>query len=368
MTRSAAIRILAGIVVGTTVALLVFAGASDDAASGEAEVPPERSGYQLDADWPKYPADMKFEMGSGVAVDDAGIIYLFTRDIEHWAAHPLAMTAKLGKSSISMFDQSGKYLGKWGPSDEPGFALGAHTLYIIDGNFWVVDRDGHTVKKYSPDGELLLTLGTYAEPGAGPDKLNGPTAVVVQANGNIVVADGYWNSRLVFYAPDGKFIKEVGKWGRGPAEFNTVHAVAQDSRGRLLVVDFCSGRLHSYMTVPGQIADERTGRGEGGPCTSRIQILDAEGNYLEEWTHVSPLSLAVYGEHVYASDKMNSLAILDAATGKEIDRVEKISIYIHQMAMAPNGDLYVASVYPEHAGEKRGREGPSHRRWTRQPD
>ncbi len=325
-----------------------------------------RSGYTLDEGWPQYPPDMKFEMGSGVAIDSAGTIYAFTRDIEHWAAHPLAMSAKMGKSTISMFDRDGKYLGKWGPSDERGFALGAHTLYIIDGNFWVVDRDGHTVRKYAKDGELLLTLGTFAQWGDGPDKLNGPTAVVVQANGNIVVSDGYWNSRLVWYTPEGKYIKEVGKWGRGPAEFNTVHALAQDSRGRLLVADLCSGRLHSYMTVPGQIADHRTGRGQGPDCAGRIQVLDSEGNYLEEWGHISPLSIAVYGEHVYASDKMSNLAILDTATGEEVDRLENIAIYIHQLAMDVNGDIYAASVYPEHAGEARGIEGPSYRRWTRQ--
>lgn len=117
-----------------------------------------RGGYGLVADWPHYPPDMQFEMGSGVAVDDGGVIYLFTRDVEHWAAHPLAMRDKMGKSSISMFSRDGEYLAKWGPSDERGFALGAHTLYIEkDGMFWTTDRDGHTVRKYRPDGELLLT-------------------------------------------------------------------------------------------------------------------------------------------------------------------------------------------------------------------
>jgi len=48
-----------------------------------------------------------------------------------------------------------------------------------------------------------------------------------------------------------------------------------------------------------------------------------------------------------------------------LDR-ENIAIYIHQLAMDAHGDLYTASVYPEHAGEKRGPEGPSHRRWTRE--
>ena len=336
---------------------------SHDVDNGTESADP-RSGYRLAAGWPQYPADMQFEMGSGVAVDAEGTIYLFTRDLEHWAAHPLAMKEKMGKSSISMFNRAGEYLGKWGPSDERGFALGAHTLYIeSDGTFWTTDRDGHTVRKYRPDGELLLRLGTFAEWGEDERHFNGPTAVVVQENGNIVVADGYWNSRLVWFSPEGEFIKSVGSWGRGPAEFNTPHALAQDSEGRLLVADLCGGNFHPYMTVPGQIADHRTVPIPG--CQSRIQRLDPDGQYIDEWTHITPLSIATYGNYIYASDKMSNLAILDENTGKVVDRVDNIAIYIHQLAMDAHGDLYTASVYPEHAGEKRGIEGPSHRRWTR---
>jgi len=323
-----------------------------------------RGGYRLVEHWPVYPPDMQFEMGSGVAVDAAGIVYLFTRDIEHWAAHPLAMKDKMGKSSISMFTRDGDYLGKWGHSDEPGFALGAHTLYIEkDGAFWTTDRDGHTVRKYRPDGELLLSLGTFGQWGDDRAHFNGPTAVVVQNDGNIVVADGYWNSRLVWFSPDGEFIKSVGRWGRGPGEFNTPHALAQDSQGRLLVADLCGGNFHDYMTVPGQIAAHRTLKDPN--CRSRIQRLDPDGNYIDEWTHIAPLSIAVYRKRIYASDKMRNLAILDEDTGAVLQRVDDIAIYIHQLAMDAHGDLYTASVYPEHAGMKRGPDGPSHRRWTR---
>ena len=323
-----------------------------------------RDGYQRVEHWPRYPAGMQFEMGSGVAVDRAGVIYLFTRDIEHWAAHPLAMKDKMGKSSIAMFNRDGDFLGKWGASDARGFALGAHTLYIErDGMFWTTDRDGHTVRKYHPDGTLLLTLGTFGKWGTDHAHFNGPTAVLVQANGNIVVADGYWNSRLMWFSPAGEFIKEVGTWGRGPAQFNTPHALAQDSKGRLLVADLCGGNFHDYMTLPGQIAPHRTQPTPG--CKHRIQRLDPDGAYIDEWTHIAPLSIATYGTHIYASDRMSNLAILDEDTGKVLKRVDNIAIYIHQLAMDAHGDLYTASVYPEHAGEKRGVEGPSHRRWTR---
>jgi len=322
-----------------------------------------RSGYKLAESWPHYPADMQFEMGSGVAVDADGIIYLFTRDIEHWATHPLAMKDKMGKSSISMFDRNGAYLGKWGTSDERGFALGAHTIYIEkDGMFWTTDRDGHTVRKYHPNGELLLELGTFGQWGNDESHFNGPTAVAVQDNGNIVVADGYWNSRLVWYTAEGEFIKSVGQWGRGPGEFNTPHALTIDSKGRLLVADLCGGNFHDYMTVPGQIEPYRTVVADD--CQHRIQRFDADGNYIDEWTHIMPLSLAAYGEKIYASDKMSNLAILDEESGDVLQRVENIAIYIHQLAMDAHGDLYTASVYPEHAGEARGPTGPSHRRWT----
>ncbi len=320
--------------------------------------------YKLAAGWPRYPADMEFEMGSGVAVDDEGVIYLFTRDLEHWAAHPLAMSAKMGKSSISMFDREGNFLGKWGPSDEPGFALGAHTLYFIDGCLWTVDRDGHMVKKYTKDGRLLLSLGVLGKPGDSPGLFNGPTGVTVQKNGNIVVTDGYWNSRMIWFSPKGEYIREIGGWGDGPGQFNSPHAVAQTPDGRLLVVDFTGGALHPYMTVPGQIAEHRRVTTPGRQ--SRIQVFDPDGAYLEEWTHIKPLSIAVYGDRVYASDELHDLVVLDATTFREIERHRNLAIYIHQMAMDAHGDFYVATVYPEHAGARRGREGPSHHRWTRQ--
>jgi hypothetical protein len=319
--------------------------------------------YRRVEDWPHYPEDMDFEMGSGVTVDDDGVVYLFTRDLEHWAAHPLAMSRKMGKSSVSMFDRSGTFLGKWGPSDEPGFALGAHTIYFLDGHIWTVDRDGHVVKKYAKDGALLLTLGTLGKWGDSPYLFNGPTGVVVQKNGDIVVTDGYWNARMIWYSPDGEYIKEIGGWGDGPGQFNSPHAVAQVPDGRLLVVDFTGGALHPYMTVPGQIAEERKVATPGRK--SRIQVFDPDGNYLDEWKHITPLSLAVYGDRIYASDEYRNLVVLDARSFEELERHEGLAIYIHQMAKDQHDDFYTATVYPEHAGAPRGREGPSHHRWTR---
>ncbi len=55
--------------------------------------------------------------------------------------------------------------------------------------------------------------------------------------------------------------------------------------------------------------------------------------------------------------------MVDAETDDEVFRIPNANVYVHQMAMAPNGDIYVASVYPEH-GELRGIDGPSFVRWA----
>ena len=57
--------------------------------------------YRLIDDWPHYPSDMVFEMGTGIAADAEGIIYTISRDVDHWAAHPPAMTRYRGSGTIA---------------------------------------------------------------------------------------------------------------------------------------------------------------------------------------------------------------------------------------------------------------------------
>ncbi len=325
--------------------------------------------YRLVGNWPQYPPAMDFEMGSGVAVDAKGIVYLFTRDRDHWAGHPLAMTRYKGKASVSLFDRGGKYLGKWAAGEA---FIGAHTLHIDhEGHIWAVDRDGHQVKKLRADGTTIFTLGQHGKWGNGPDTFNGPTGVAFLPNGDVVVSDGYWNSRLVWFSKDGKFLKSVGTWGAAPGQFGTVHSTALDSRGRLLVANLCGGALHPYVTAPGQIAPERLARIPG--CTSRVDIYTQDGRYVGVWPVVkSPLSVTAYGTRIFASEAgargAQNLLIVDAATDTVVNTIVNAAIYVHQVALDEGtGDIYIASVYPEHAGQKRGREGPSHRRWTQAP-
>ena len=156
-----------------------------------------------------------------------------------------------------------------------------HGLHVDDdGNVWVTDSQGneagtkgHQVIKFSPEGEVLLTLGEAGQPGSGPGQLNEPCDVITAPNGDIFVSDGHSGQspdppegrtgRILKFDSEGNFIKEWGEIGFRPGQFRTPHALEFDSQGRLYVAD----------------------RGN-----HRIQIFDQEGELLEIYAQYSRVS------------------------------------------------------------------------------
>jgi sugar lactone lactonase YvrE len=188
-----------------------------------------------------------------------------------------------------------------------GLMVTPHGIHVdAQGNVWVTDfannaagTKGQQVHKFSPQGELLMSLGTAGQRGSGPDHFNQPNDVITAPDGSIFVADGHSGQdmttpaameegrqsgatgRIVKFAPDGTYLKEWGRIGVRHGEFRTPHALAFDSRGRLWVAD----------------------RGN-----HRIEIFDTEGNYLESrylYGRISGLFITA-DDTVYAIDSESS--------------------------------------------------------------
>lgn len=338
----------AAVVVSTAIGVAAWSSTRVKVAAQSASSP-----YHRVENWPqKLPPGKTFGSVAGVAIDKQNIIYVLQRDT----------------SEVSKFDQSGKYLGTWGT--HPSGDRGAHHLLIDrQGNFWMVFRDTHVVTKYSPDGKLLMTLGKEGVFGSTPDTFNGPTRVRQLANGNIVVADGYWNSRLVFFDQSGKFLKAFGSYGYGPGRFGTVHEVVEDNTGRLIVVDMCMGTTQMprpQFLKPGQV-DERRKTPVTPDCKvegqGRLHVIDQNGNdggYFSDITR--PLSLAVIGNRVFASSltrpdiwssrdtkpelrlTAGEIKVLDAATGKPVEPSIPSTGNAHSMYMDPQGDIIITTL------------------------
>lgn len=184
------------------------------------------------------------------------------------------------------FDQNGNYLREIG-KDLYGFVF-CHGLRVdAQDNIWVIDEGANSIIKFNPEGRVTMVLGRRIgfpyngmEPAvkelnpAPPYIFNRPTDVAFDSAGNIFVADGYGNSRIVKYDKNGRFIKQVGSRGSGPSQFNLIHAIAVDAKGNVY---------------------------GGSRSDQRILVFDNDLNYKTVYDHVgAPWSLCITpGPHQY---------------------------------------------------------------------
>jgi sugar lactone lactonase YvrE len=195
------------------------------------------TGYEAVSDWPDSAAHHAWGAVAGIAVDASSNVWVFHR----------------GKIPVEVYSAAGKPVRAWGEGDfrEP------HQIRIDrDGNIWLVDSGLHTVRKFTTDGRVLLTLGTPGAPGDDSTHFNRPTDVAITAAGEIFVADGYGNNRVVHFDERGEFVKAWGSLGAGRGMFSIPHSIAVDSLGRLYVAD---------------------------RNNARIQVFDQSGRFLDEW-------------------------------------------------------------------------------------
>ncbi len=213
--------------------------------------------YEAVVDWARLPEGWSFHEVSDVAVDSQDRVYVFNR----------------GEHPMIVFDRNGDFLFSWGEGlfNRPhGVTIGPdETLYCVD------DGD-HTVRKFTFDGKLLLTIGTpgRAAPFQSGLPFNRPTKVALDPKtADIYVADGYGNSRVHKYTPNGKLLFSWGGPGADPGEFNLVHSVCTDKDGYVYIADRES---------------------------HRIQIFDSQGKYVTQWNNMHRpcgLHIAGNGEH-----------------------------------------------------------------------
>jgi sugar lactone lactonase YvrE len=244
--------------------------------------------YRLDEGWAKLPAGRNWGATFGISVDrsDGKTMWAFDR------CEKQTLCGDSQLSPIFHFDATGKVIANFGA----GMFAAPHGLFVDRaGNVWATDFQvrngkGYTVKKFSPDGKLLMTLGEEGVAGDNEshDLFNAPSNTLIAPDDSIFVGDGHGmvdgkptNARIVHLTKDGKFIKAWGHSGTGPGEFETPHMLAMDSLGRLFVAD----------------------RGN-----NRIQIFDQEGRYLTEWKQFGRPS-GVYinkNDIIYVSDSTSN--------------------------------------------------------------
>jgi DNA-binding beta-propeller fold protein YncE len=210
--------------------------------------------YEALPQWERLPEGWSFVEVAGVATDSRNRVYVFNR----------------GEHPLMVFDRDGRFLASWGE----GVFRRAHGICVgADDAVWCTDDLDHTVRKFTPEGRLLLTLGEsgrasdtgidgidYRTIRRGGAPFHRPTNVALAADGSAYVTDGYGNARVHKFTPDGRLLFSWGEPGVGPGQFNLPHGIAIDREGLVYVAD---------------------------RENSRIQVFSGEGKYLTEWSDVA---------------------------------------------------------------------------------
>lgn len=228
--------------------------------------------YRIVHGWPVLPPGEVLGSAAGVGVTSRGNVLVFHRAERTWS-EPLP-TDVIASPTIAEFDgRTGKVVRQWGA----GLFAMPHGLTIDDhDNVWLTDVSLQQVYKFSADGKLLLTVGERGVAGSDGRHFNRPTDIAVQPDGSFYVSDGYRNTRVAKFGPDGKFLFQWGTAGAGPGQFNVPHGIAVDAKG------------HVY------VADREN---------DRVQIFDSRGRFLAQWKSPRigrPYSIALLGSGLAA--------------------------------------------------------------------
>ena len=197
-----------------------------------------------------------------------------------------------GEPWVMVFDSNGNLIRTWGD----GYFKTPHGITTgIDGSVFCIDTVDQTIRKFTPDGELLMTLG---ESGRASGFLRGkpfhhPTDVAIDPrNGDILVSDGYSNNVVHRFTADGKLLDSWGESGTYPGQFNTLHSIACDRDGNIYVND---------------------------RENHRVQVFDPEGTFQTQWVNLA-VNYAIHIDQtgdrlVYIGEDYSGLRTMDRGIG-----------------------------------------------------
>jgi hypothetical protein len=315
------------------------------------------SRYRVDSDWPRLPAEWRLGDVSSFAVDADDNVWLLHRprtlpDEDFASAAP----------PVVVIAPDGQVVEAWG-GDGQGYEWPQREHFIhVDpsGSVWVggnycPDRDlprlepvdDDQILKFSPAGDFLLQIGRAGMSRGNADRANvhHPADAAVHApSGEIFVADGYGNHRVVvFDAETGAFKRMWGAFGNAPEDNDQCPPPALRS-----VED---GPGPDQFSIPHAIRVSRDGMVYVADREyRRVQVFTAEGRFVRQLVKgdvpfARNLTLSTDPDEQYLFVGGGAgIFVLDRGSLEILGTIEVPIGSGHQIAGDSRGNLYVAGA------------------------
>jgi DNA-binding beta-propeller fold protein YncE len=321
--------------------------------------------FKVDPYWPKpLPSTWILGQVSGIAVDKDDRIWIVHRpatlvDDEKGAmSTPPATKCCTAAPAVLQFDAQGNLLKSWGGKGEGyDWPESEHGIFVdADGTVWLAGNGpkDRQILQFTADGKFLRQLGKPGNPSGSNATDNGlgrPAHMIIDS-GELYVADGYANRRIVvFDAKTLAYKRHWGAYGERPHDDkvppydpraalmrsfgNPVHCVRISNEGLVYVCDRANDRIQVF---------EKSGK--------FVRELRVEPDTLQNgsvWDLV--LSEDRAQRYIFVADGANNqIVVVDRASGETLSRFSRAGRmagevkWVHNMAIDSRGNLYTAEV------------------------
>ena len=238
-------------------------------------------------------------------------------------------TLENGNDRVQRFTPAGERTGGWGSTGtNPGQFQQPESFTVSPaGDISVADTFTSTIQRFDANGTLQLTWGTN---GGNPGQIRNPEGIVAVGASTIYVGDR-GNNQIDRYdvLTNATFVNSWGSAGSGPGQFARLLELAADPAGNVYAVDRDNGRIQEFAPDGTFIRSFGTDGTGAGQLSNPIDVaIDPQGN-------------------VWVADNANFKLAKYAPDGTPIadyDRAGGQSIRPDAVAVAPNGDVYMADI------------------------
>ncbi|XP_062368694.1 peptidyl-glycine alpha-amidating monooxygenase isoform X6 [Cinclus cinclus] len=218
-------------------------------------------------EWPGL--DLKLGQVSGLALDPENNLVVFHRGDHVWDENSFDSKFVYQQRGLGPIEQNTIIV--LNPSNAKLLHATGKSLFYLphglsvdkNGNYWVTDVALHQVFKLGANDKVpLLVLGVALQPGSDKNHFCQPTDVAVDPiTGSIYVSDGYCNSRIIQFSPNGMYVMQWGEetsLGRPrPGQFRIPHSLALiPDLSQLCVADRENGRIQCFRLESGKFTRE----------------------------------------------------------------------------------------------------------------
>jgi DNA-binding beta-propeller fold protein YncE len=339
--------------------------------------------FHADAAWPTLPDGLIFGQVPGLAVDGDDNVWILQRPNSltfsdtGLAKDPPEAVCCRPAPHVLKFAGDGTLLDSWGGASlapqrdgMTQWPANVHGLFVgEDDSVWIGGNgDGdHVVLKFTADGEFLAQYGRRGATGGNFDRqtLGGPADIAWDpAVGEVLIADGYINKRIIGFDGDGEFTRFWGAYGTSPdaqtreGAFDQSQASSNTDGGADPTAGTFGDIVHCVVRGPDEriyVCDRRN---------NRIQVFEDAGADAVELVANIPLAPDTGGTRtasdiafspdarfMYVADMMNGQVwILDAESYEKLGAIGRNGRYpgqftwLHSVDVDSAGNVYTTEV------------------------